>query len=57
MVWRRRRLIVGMRGHRQGHVEESRVFMAGRLNGAIWERERDGRAGTKRQKGNGSQNG
>lgn len=33
--------------HRQGHLEESKVYTAGRLNGAIWERERDGRAGTK----------
>lgn len=46
-VWRRRRFIVDMREHRQGHLEESRVYMAGRLNEAIWERERDGRVGTK----------
>lgn len=33
--------------HRQGHLEESRVYMAGGLNRAVWEKERDGRAGTK----------
>lgn len=33
---------------RQEHLQESRVYMAGRLNRAVWERERDGRVGTTR---------